>query len=103
MLVNGKEVSHLILDGETFDKKIVGRKIRVTPDMQTYRINNVGEIGFTKTDRPFSQQICSITGWLPSKDGNYVLLDYVSLNQGYLQPLYYKNQVFINAANLEYV
>jgi hypothetical protein len=103
MLVNGKEVGHLILNGEIFDKKILGRKSKVSLNTPTFRINDTGEIGFTTWGRPFSEQICTITGWLPTKDGNFVLLDYILLNQGYDNPMAYKNQVFIKASDLNYV
>lgn len=35
MLMNGKEVNHLIIGGETFDKSYVGRKVRLLKDCVT--------------------------------------------------------------------
>ena len=35
MLMKGKEVNHLIIDGETFDKSYVGRKVRLVKDCVT--------------------------------------------------------------------
>lgn len=31
MLMNGKEVKHLVIGGETFDKSYVGKRVKVTP------------------------------------------------------------------------
>lgn len=44
MLMNGKEVNHLIIGGEQFDKSYVGRKVRLVKDclMRGYISNNFG-------------------------------------------------------------
>lgn len=31
MLMNGKEVNHLVIGGETFDKSYIGRKVKIAP------------------------------------------------------------------------
>ena len=45
MLMNGKEVNHLIIGGEKYDKSYVGRKVRLVKDCVTrgYISNSYGE------------------------------------------------------------
>ncbi|RMC24411.1 MULTISPECIES: hypothetical protein [unclassified Lactobacillus] len=113
MLVNGKEVGHLILNGEIFDKKILDRKINVTKDTLIYRLGvrsfsgegvSGGETYFEKMiGRPDSKQICKITGLLPTKEGDFALLDYITVDQGMHVQIIYKNQIGIKVSDLNYV
>ena len=54
MLMNGKEVKHLVINGETFDESYIGRKVKITPTSGAWSLHFYPAVNGDGTLRDFT-------------------------------------------------